>query len=259
MENVSRGSVRPPLVVWVALPAALGFVAGFLGPVVLNPGANQGPLLGIFITGPGGAVLGLFAGLVTRPLRLPAAREWQVLIGVSAALVLWTLNMSLPPPQRIGTVLDAEVATCSPPSEALDRALGHWERRLAGTDARPGWQADARAAVAADAAVVLELTAVRSFGIYESRKPWNRGRLQARSETPAGAPQRLYARYAGGACGAYRVGMRGMYYASRDQGPTGRGPREWPPTSDVARFLGLAVVVPAPDRYVRLVADSAGR
>jgi hypothetical protein len=36
------------------------FLAGFVGPMVLTPGGNQGPLLGIFITGP----LGLLAGLV---------------------------------------------------------------------------------------------------------------------------------------------------------------------------------------------------
>ncbi len=40
----------------------LGFVAGFFGPMIFAPGANQGPLLGIFVTGPGGAVLGALAG-----------------------------------------------------------------------------------------------------------------------------------------------------------------------------------------------------
>lgn len=40
----------------------LGFVAGFFGPMILAPQANQGPMLGIFITGPAGAVLGAIAG-----------------------------------------------------------------------------------------------------------------------------------------------------------------------------------------------------
>lgn len=42
----------------------LGFVGGFFGPMLLAPEANQGPLLGIFITGPLGAVLGALAGWV---------------------------------------------------------------------------------------------------------------------------------------------------------------------------------------------------
>jgi hypothetical protein len=36
-------------------------VGGFLGPMILAPEANQGPLLGIFITGPLGLVVGAIA------------------------------------------------------------------------------------------------------------------------------------------------------------------------------------------------------
>jgi uncharacterized membrane protein YeaQ/YmgE (transglycosylase-associated protein family) len=38
------------------------FLAGFIGPIIFTPQANQGPLLGIFITGPIGAVVGFIAG-----------------------------------------------------------------------------------------------------------------------------------------------------------------------------------------------------
>lgn len=34
----------------------LGFVAGFFGPMIFAPEADQGPMLGIFITGPAAAV-----------------------------------------------------------------------------------------------------------------------------------------------------------------------------------------------------------
>lgn len=39
-----------------------GFAAGFLGPMLLHPEANQGPMLGIFLTGPIGFALGLVFG-----------------------------------------------------------------------------------------------------------------------------------------------------------------------------------------------------
>jgi hypothetical protein len=42
----------------------VGFVGGFFGPMILDPGANQGPLLGILITGPLGFVLGGVGGAV---------------------------------------------------------------------------------------------------------------------------------------------------------------------------------------------------
>jgi hypothetical protein len=40
----------------------IGFLGGYVGPILLTPDSNQGPLLGIFITGPGGVVLGAIAG-----------------------------------------------------------------------------------------------------------------------------------------------------------------------------------------------------
>lgn len=48
------------------------FLLGFIGPMILAPGANQGPLLGIFITGP----LGLVLGFVVAILR-EIANDWQ--------------------------------------------------------------------------------------------------------------------------------------------------------------------------------------
>jgi hypothetical protein len=46
------------------------FAAGFFGPIVFVPQANQGPLLGIFITGPLGFGAGLLWG-IWRELRRP--------------------------------------------------------------------------------------------------------------------------------------------------------------------------------------------
>jgi len=46
------------------LLGGIGFAAGFFGPMLFAPGANQGPLLGIFITGPAGVLIGAIGGLV---------------------------------------------------------------------------------------------------------------------------------------------------------------------------------------------------
>jgi hypothetical protein len=43
---------------------AIGFCAGFFGPIIFAPEANQGPLLGIFITGPLGFLIGGVSGFV---------------------------------------------------------------------------------------------------------------------------------------------------------------------------------------------------
>jgi hypothetical protein len=56
------GSIfRPAL-----LLGSIGFAVGFLGPMVLDPTSGNGPMLGIFITGPAGFVVGLAWGMVRR-------------------------------------------------------------------------------------------------------------------------------------------------------------------------------------------------
>jgi hypothetical protein len=47
----------------------VGFAIGFLGPMLWAPGANQGPMLGIFITGPLGFVAGVLGGWIYARLR----------------------------------------------------------------------------------------------------------------------------------------------------------------------------------------------
>lgn len=53
---------------------AIGFSIGFFGPMIWSPGANQGPMLGIFLTGPIGLVTGALGGWLyarARTSRLP--------------------------------------------------------------------------------------------------------------------------------------------------------------------------------------------
>jgi hypothetical protein len=52
----------------------IGFAAGFIGPMIFAPDANLGPMLGIFITGPLGFVLGIVAGHVYSQMRARRSR-----------------------------------------------------------------------------------------------------------------------------------------------------------------------------------------
>ena len=53
----------PRILIFVVATGAIGFTAGFFGPMFLAPDGNQGPLLGIFITGPLGILIGGLIGL----------------------------------------------------------------------------------------------------------------------------------------------------------------------------------------------------
>ena len=52
-----------------AAVGAIGFVAGFVGPMIFMPDANQGPLIGIFFTAPLGLILGAVGGAIVGVFR----------------------------------------------------------------------------------------------------------------------------------------------------------------------------------------------
>lgn len=77
---IRHGPIRHP---WHGGETALGFAlfvggiafaAGFFGPMILAPGANQGPLLGIIYTGPIGFLVGFGWGARRQAARLRQAK-----------------------------------------------------------------------------------------------------------------------------------------------------------------------------------------
>ena len=63
-ENFNNSGVLALTFSGALVVGTIGFLGGFFGPMIFAPGANQGPLLGLFITGPLGFLLGGAGGLV---------------------------------------------------------------------------------------------------------------------------------------------------------------------------------------------------
>ena len=174
-----RRGARISIGLWVAALGGTGFVAGFFGPIALNPEANQGPLLGMFITGPGGALGGLIVGLLFRMLPVSnGARvgRWSPGLRRSALGTLW---YCLPQPKVLGYVVDATVVECARPAAMAKDALARWQAAVARTTwATPpaDWQQRALANVERDPGVVLTLNIARRAALQEHRKPWDFGR-----------------------------------------------------------------------------------
>ncbi|SRR5258705_1276698 len=66
----SRARMKLALLSGLVVGAA-AFAIGFFGPLVWAPDANQGPLLGIFVTGPIGFVIGTAFGWLYGRMRVP--------------------------------------------------------------------------------------------------------------------------------------------------------------------------------------------
>ena len=69
-QPVSRARLKFALLSGLVV-GAVAFAIGFFGPLVWAPDANQGPLLGIFVTGPIGFMLGTAFGWFYARTRVP--------------------------------------------------------------------------------------------------------------------------------------------------------------------------------------------
>lgn len=224
-----------------AIVGISGFCAGFFGPIMVNPGANQGPLAGIFITGPGGAVFGLILGALLGYAGVERSRAIKILSGTAALLVAATLFFALPEPEFRANLVAVELTRCEPPSALKDEALAHWEKRIAAVDwaeARPGWKDGFDAMADGQPGVVLTVKVTASAAVYENRKPWNKGTFVARPAREV--PSRYFMSHA--TCAAQAPGMKGAYLA------TGLQSKAWPPDV-LPNFLSLQVLEPVPDAY----------
>jgi hypothetical protein len=191
-----RGFARY-LVLGAAVLGAVGFAAGFFFPIILSAEANQGPLLGLFITGPGGALLGLVLGIAAAALRLDDKRFVLIVVGAAVVLAGTTLVFSFPEPVTLGTVVEAEVVRCEPAEQRVPAAVAEWKRQI---DAgwvrapRPGWEAGVPSVLARDPGVVLVVRVSRQVVLVEHRKPWNRGRVTQRVRPGDGGESAFYLR-----------------------------------------------------------------
>jgi hypothetical protein len=233
-----------------------GFVAGFLGPIALNPEANQGPLLGIFITGPLGALAGLVLGAIFRLLPVTDALRHRVLAALCAVLCIGTLYSCLPEPAVRGYVIDAHLEACATPAQGFDAALAEWEDAVARTTwytPPADWKDTARRNVQGDRGAVLTMRVARRTAIYEHRKPWNSGDKTAGPWITVDEAERYYVNDAGTTCAAYAARGRDLYTPFTDTRPSYNEPaRVWPPT-DTTHFLRLMELGPVPAEYQQLL------
>ena len=94
IHNVSKfrgADAVMPVIISTALGiGVVTFLIGYVGPIIFWPEANLGPLLGLFITGPLGFLLGGVIGfwrILSNEMQTSSAFEWGIL------LIIWLLMM----------------------------------------------------------------------------------------------------------------------------------------------------------------------
>jgi hypothetical protein len=237
----------PSLAQWILALGITGFCAGFFGPIAVNPDANQGPLVGIFITGPGGALAGLVLGVLFRVLPFTATLQWRALFSICIVFLLATLYFCLPQPEKRGEIIEARVARCIPPQELFSSGVARWERSIAAAPwakVPADWKVRAQQIFNDEKGVVLEMAIERRADIYQHRRPWNRGKISITAWQPVSVTKNYFARDEGSDCARYLQHAVAQYYPQAERNTD----NSWPPLN-VPDFLDLPVLGPVPVDY----------
>ena len=237
---------------WALILGVIGVAFGFFGPIAFSPDANQGPMLGIFVTGPAGLIVGFVLGMAVSFLPINRYLRYAILGIVCIGLAGVTLYLSMPAPAYQGHIIDAEVHGCAAPTSALGSAIEHWETEIAqaATPPRAGWKEAAQLSAQSDSGVVLEMHILRERPIYENQKPWNKGTLEASLWLTENEMRNYYARDTGVACSDYLKSGRKLYFPVSAQ----EAPNTWPPVA-LPNLLGMQVLEPVPGRYQSMTTD----
>jgi uncharacterized membrane protein YeaQ/YmgE (transglycosylase-associated protein family) len=234
---------------------AVGFAAGFFGPLLFSPDSNQGPLVGILMSGPAGALLGLVLLGVCTVVGVSARVQWRVLVGTAVAGALVVLVIVQPEPALRGYVMDLEVASCSRPIDTEQQVIDYWSKRIANVTwatARPGWQQDMHRTLREAPGVILKTKVLRQMSVWEQQKPWNRGSLVATAGR--NAPEETSFYYSTGTCSDFPSGHGVRAFEKYESNERITPPNEWPP-SERENVITVSPIVPVPPQFDGLEPD----
>jgi len=234
------------ILLWAIVLGLVGFLCGFIGPIILAPEANQGPLLGIFITGPVGAVLGAFLGVAIRIFGMSARANRVALIAASIILACGTFYYCIPRPRLLAGIVDVQILSCVATATLKENTAV----RLIATEAsRPdpkstSWGSKFDRALANRSGMVINVRVLQAKQIFEKRAVWNRGDLVA---SPWASADRSGSYFLPGlsGCEGHPGGSSTMLAVSGNT-------QVWPPYG-IAEMLGVQVAEPVPVKYSALV------
>ncbi len=235
---------------WATVLGIAGFVCGFIGPMALAPGANQGPMLGIFITGPGGALLGAILGWGIGLLKVSQPIASRSLYLVAAAVAGVTLYFCIPPPHLRADIVDGEIRQCILPESLRVKTVDRLNEIAAAHPplSKPiRWGEAFDQALTKNAGVVIEVHVFRRSKLYENQARWNQGTLVAGPWISENEERRYFASYLGKDCASYANGIRSLLAVTGHVSI-------WPPAY-IAEMLELKVAEPLPAEAASLLVD----
>ena len=230
---------------WCVVLGVVGFLCGFVGPILLAPEANQGPLLGIFITGPGGALAGVILGSIVRVLNPEPRVASHALTVATVVMAIGTLYVCIPGPHLRATVVDANIRSCVPVASMRDDVVGSLNEKAKAGPVAIQWRERFDQELAMRPGVAIAAHVFRETRMYEERARWNRGQLFAESWRQTDADQHYFASYEGGNCNDYPIGTRSLLMLTGNTAV-------WPPYG-IPEMLGFKVAEPISEDFAAAI------
>lgn len=237
------------MLTWILILGGCGLVAGIAGPIKLNPQFQLGPLIGVFITGPLGLLLGVAGYFISRWLQIPQSAQWRYIAALAVVLVAGTILASFPSSEFRFYIVNSVVTGCRPTSALHDDLLAQWQDRVdnsKGVEPRAGWKREMSAQLQSANGVIVDARITRRTEVRELRKPWNRGTLVAQDRTKAEEMTSYFDDAVDASCTKYANGRPLESYV--DYGTSSYSPpgSDWPPVAlDRVVMRGRLIAVPA--------------
>ena len=183
--TVSRQD-RPAVLEWVIVLTLAWFLAGFIGPMIVVPSANQGPMVGIFITGPLGFIAGAILGWLSVLFKAERRQAKNALYGLAAVGTIAIIYFVTPSPRKEAELISGTLEQCQSPStlraETVARLQSLSERQFASWKKPNPWTLDAwerrfDESLAAEGGVILTIHTTQIAAQYRGKSRWNAGKV----------------------------------------------------------------------------------
>ena len=246
--------MHAPGLLWILILGACGFLAGFVGPIVVNPTSNSAPLIGIFVSGPIGLAIGIVAYIAMRFIAIAPSTQWVSLIAIAAIGTVATVLNAFPGETVKGYIVQSEVVRCGAPHTISDALLAEWQKevdQVTWQTPTAGWRDHMQQLLQNDTGVVIDARVTRRIGIHENHKPWNKGTLYVEDKIIPNDSALYYDARANKSCAAYANGTKFETWMSYENTP--KPPAEWPP-SRLEQFMRRMPIDAVPAQYRAMIA-----
>lgn len=155
-----------------------GFISGFFLPLLLNPCANDGPLLGIIFTGPYTFVFGILVGLVLKIIRASKRAKIGAIIPSVLLIIGVTASLSLPEDRSLSRRVSGVIQARTNPLDRLNSRVLWWDQRIQEeTRIHPplGWKKKIGNQFAQEVGCLVGVNVQSSQRLYLRKRPWNSG------------------------------------------------------------------------------------